>query len=86
MAAYSRIGRTIKGFISSFLFCLFFFSFFLSFFLVADLKVAPEEAKCVAGFVGNGVDMDVPFPVVLDADTKVLCGGDVSNGMSMQLI
>ena len=54
--------------------------------LVADLAVAPEETKCLVGSVGNGVDMVVPFHVVLGVDTKVLCGGDVFDGMSMQLI
>ena len=53
---------------------------------VADLEVAPEEAKCLVGFVGNGVDMGAPFHVVLDVDPKVLCSGDVFNGMSMQFI
>ena len=53
--------------------------------LVADLEVAPKEARCFVGFVGKGVDMDAPFRVVLDVDTKVLCGGDVFNVMSMQL-
>ena len=67
--------RSNKGLVYSFL-CL----------LVADLEVAPEEAKCLVGFVGNGVDMGAPVLVVLGVDTKVLCGGDVFNGMSMQLI
>ena len=38
--------RSNKGFVDSFL-CL----------LVADLEVAPEEAECLVGFVGDGVDM-----------------------------
>ena len=54
--------------------------------LGANREVAPEEAKCLVGFVGNGVDMGAPVLVVLGVDTKVLCGGDVFNGMSMQLI
>ena len=54
--------------------------------LVADLEVALEEAKCLVGFVDNGVNMGAPFHVVLDVDTRVLCCGDVFNGMSMQLI
>ena len=53
--------------------------------LVADLELAPEEAKCLVGFVGDGVDMDASFHVVPDVDTKVLCGEDVFSGMSMQL-
>ena len=66
--------RSNKGFVCSFL-CL----------LVANLEVAPEE-KCLTGFVGDGVDTVTPFHVVLDIDTKLLCGGVVFNGMSMQLI
>ena len=54
--------------------------------LVADLEVALEEAKCLVGFVDNGVNMGAPFHVVLDVDTEVLCGGDVFNSMSIQLI
>ena len=64
--------RSNKGFVRSFL-CL----------LVADLEVAPEKAKCFVGFVGNGVDMGASCHVVLDVDTKVLCSGDVFNGISM---
>ena len=67
--------RSNKGFVRSFL-CL----------LVADFEAAPEEAKCPVGFVFDGVDMGAPVHVVLDFDTKVLCGGDVFNGMSMQVI
>ena len=63
--------RSNKGFVCSFL-CL----------LVADLEVAPEEAKCLVGSVGNGVDIDAPFHVVLDVDPKVLCGGNVFSGLS----
>ena len=67
--------RSNKGFVHSFL-CLLF----------ADLEAAPEEAKCVVGFVGNGVNIGAPYHVVLDVDSKVLCGSDVCNGMSVQLI
>ena len=68
-------NRSNKGFVRCFL-C----------FLVTNLEVAREEAKCLVGFVGNGVDMGASCHVVLDVDTKVLCGGDVFSGMSMQLI
>ena len=57
--------RSNKGFVESLL-CLF----------VADLEIAPEEAKCLVGFVGDDVDMGAPVHVVLNVDTKVLCVGD----------
>ena len=77
VVAYASIDpyRPNKSFVRSFLSLL-----------IADLEAAPKEANCLVGFVGNGVDMRVPFHVVLEIDTKVLCGGDVFNGMPMQLI
>ena len=52
-----------KGFVCNF-FCLF----------VADLKVAPEEAKCLVGFVGDGVDMGAPFHAVWMLTPKSFVG------------
>lgn len=51
-----------KGFVYSFP-CL----------LVANHKAAPEEAKCLAGSPGDGVDMDSLFCIILDDDTLVCC-------------
>ena len=64
-------NRSNKGFVRCFL-C----------FLVTNLELAREKAKCLVGFVGNGVDMGASCHVVLDVDTKVLCSGDVFNGIS----
>ena len=59
--------RSNNGFVRTFL-CL----------LVADLEVALEEAKCLVGFVGDGVDKGAPFHVVLDVNNKIFCDGTES--------
>ena len=74
MAAYSSIGRT------SALFAVFFV------FLFPIMRLCRRESRCLVVCVGDGVDMGAPFHVVVDVDIKVLCAGDVFNGMSMQLM
>ena len=67
--------RVNKGFVHSFL-CL----------LVVDFEVAPDKAKGIAGFLDDGINMGIPLHIVLYGDAKVLCGVDVFQGLSMQLI
>ena len=61
MVAHSSISRT-RALYAIFL-CL----------LVAGLEVAPEEAECLVGFVGDGVDTCAAFHVILDVDSEVIC-------------
>ena len=67
--------RSNKDFVRSFL-CL----------LVADLEVAPEEAKCPPGFAGGGISVSAPFHVSLNVDNQASCGADVFKGKSTYLI
>ena len=45
-----------------------------------------EEAKCLVGFVGGGVDMGTPFHVIVDVHTRVCCSADVFKGVSVWLV
>ena len=69
-AAYLRISQTAAIYIVSF--CL----------LVTDLEVVLEEAKCLIGFVGSGMDMGTPVHVIQDVGTKVCYGADGFKGGS----
>ena len=57
----------------------------MQFHLAANPEVAPEDAKCLVGIVGDGVDIGTPFHVILDVDTKVCdtYSVDVLKGLSM---
>ena len=57
----------------------------MQFHLAANPEVAPEDAKCLVGIVGDGVEMGTPFHVILDVDTKVCdtYSVDVLKGLSM---
>ena len=46
------------------------------------LEVASAEISSVRliGFVGDGVNIDISLPVMLDVETKICCGADVLKG------
>ena len=54
----------------------------VQFHLVDNPEVAPEDAKCLVGIVGDGVDMGTPFHVILDVDTKLSSSADVFKDLS----